>query len=171
MNPKRLPRSLVRRAATDLDLSERRARDVLRAPGCPVSLDDYDADRLRSFALWRASASRARRGYGSKLGAVDALVRLRKAQAEAVEWQVAKMEAELVPVREVAEMLKRWHVGIGAGLERMREQCRSRLPAAGLDALASECRQLLVGLAELRDEWRAQADEVDRRRAERERGG
>ena len=62
----------------------------------------------------------------------------------------------LVPVHEVAGM---------------RERCRSRFPAAGLDALAGECRQLLVGLAELRDEWRARAEEIDRRRAERERGG
>lgn len=164
MNPKRLPDSLTRRAAVDLDLFERRACDVLRAPGCPVSLDDYDAHRLRSCSVASLSvegAARLRLEPG-RSRRPDAATR---SQAQAAEQQVARMQAGLVAVHEVAELLGRWVVGFRAQLLVVADRLADRFTAQQIDNGRRELFATLDGLVQLRDEWHARADDIDARAA------
>ena len=101
--------------------------------GAPAGFS-HDADRLRSFALWRVSSVESTARLRREAGRVDALVRLREAQAQAVEQQVARMQAELVPAHEVAEMLERWVVGFRARLLAVVDRLAGRFTAQQLDS-------------------------------------
>ena len=83
----------------------------------------------------------------------EALRRYRLARARKAELETRKVERDLIPAREVAELLQRWCVGFRERLLAIPGRLSDRLPAEHQDALRKELIGTLQGLYELRDEW------------------
>lgn len=86
-----------------------------------------------------------------------ALTRWRVARAKAAELDAKKKERELIPAKEVAELLQRWAVSFRAALLAVPGRLSDRLSVEQRAALQSELMALLTSLYEMRDEWAKEA--------------
>lgn len=131
---------------------------AVRDPGFPPRApgEGWDVDECREWfsARARAPAHDDRPRADSAAGkSDDALRRFRLARAKKAELEAKKAERDLVPAKEVGELLQRWCAGFRDRLLAIPGRLSDRLTADQLDALRKELLATLQGLYDLRDEW------------------
>jgi phage terminase Nu1 subunit (DNA packaging protein) len=145
--------------AAALQLDESTVSRAVRDPQFPARIpsEGWDVDECRAWFDARARApaldpDRPRADSAAATGD-EALRRYRLARARKAELETRKVERDLIPAREVAELLQRWCVGFRERLLAIPGRLSDRLPAEHQDALRKELIGTLQGLYELRDEW------------------
>ncbi len=147
-----------RELAEQLGLAESTISLAVRDPTFPprVPSEGWDVEECRAWfaARARAPAHDDRPRADSAAGRSDeALSRFRLARAKKAEVEAERARREVVPPREVSELLQRWCSGFRDRLLAIPGRLSDRLTAEQQDLLRKELLATLQGLYDLRDEW------------------